>query len=255
MPVVPPVYCSRATSSGFTSGHCAGGEAPATNALAAMTPGRSGAASWGIGEAPHAASSPTITWSTRPASSILQRIGQEMPEIGVRRMRAPLSLSLCVNSRSASSGLRWTIFAPAFSAAEEGDGMQAAYWADKCATASLRLDAGAQERGGHGVGRAAKFGEGDPPIAKFDGGAFGEFADRLREQRGDRADADRRVPGEPRRILTFPRKGRAPRSPPSRLALTSSSRLKYTRQTRIAAIVSSSYSPGLATAVRSLGSR
>ncbi len=62
LPVVPPVYCSSATSSTLTFGHCRGSFlAPSALSLSKRTsPGASAIGEVGIADGPKAVSSPTI---------------------------------------------------------------------------------------------------------------------------------------------------------------------------------------------------
>src|SRR5262249_31016674 len=69
-------------------------------------------------------SSATMTWSTCPAAASLRAFSSRPNKLTVTTVRAPLSVSLWTSSRSASSGLRWTTWAPARSAPKNPIGCQ-----------------------------------------------------------------------------------------------------------------------------------
>ena len=68
---------------------------------------------------PQCASSPTRTCLIAPAWTSLAAPAASPPRLVVTTTLAPLSVSLNIISRGASSGLRWTSLAPALSAAKK----------------------------------------------------------------------------------------------------------------------------------------
>ncbi len=96
LPVVPPVYCSSATSSTSTLGHCRGSLLGAVRAqLVEADDGASAAIGVvGMAEGPNAVSSPTIRWSTSPSAFSFCASRPMKPMLVVTRMRAPESFSL-----------------------------------------------------------------------------------------------------------------------------------------------------------------
>ena len=96
LPVVPPVYCSSATSSTSTLGHCRGSFlAPAARSSSKRITGASGAiGAVGMAEGPNAVSSPTIRWSTSPSAFSFCASRPMKPMLEVTSTRAPESFSL-----------------------------------------------------------------------------------------------------------------------------------------------------------------
>src|SRR5216684_2028878 len=141
-PVVPPVYCSSATSSMSIADHCAGFVAPSMNWRNVMIAELFGSGVCGVPTLPQSSSSQTIRRSSRPLSRNFSAVGNSAERLLVTSTRAPESESLC-----------------------------------DCAIPAI---AGAQEGAGCDFDPVLQFGVADRPVAKFDRRTRAEVGRRLR---------------------------------------------------------------------------
>ena len=165
-PVVPPVYCSSATSSALMAGHCAGFAAPSMNCLWVMMAGLSGSAACCVPTLPQLSSSQTIRRSSRPLIEKLQRSRQQRREVaGDEHARAGVrelvrQRDLAVERRQvhdAGAGLQ---------RAEEIDGMIRRI-AEEQRDRTVLAVAGAKEGAGCDLDQPFEFDITDRPVAKF----------------------------------------------------------------------------------------
>ncbi len=166
-PVVPPVYCSSATSSADIAGHCAGFAAPSMNCLWVMMAGLSGSAVCGVPTLPQLSSSQTIRRSSRPLSKNFSAVGNSAERLEVTSTRAPESDEL-VRQRDLAVERRQVHDSGAgLQRAEEIDGMIRRI-AEEQRDRTVLAVAGAKEGAGGDLDLFFEFAVADRPVAKLD---------------------------------------------------------------------------------------